>query len=446
MSDVSADSAPGHCPPGHCPPDTGDRQGRRRAVRHVIRALTREDIPEFLSIDQWAFAFDNVQKAAFAKNFAESMDWDHVYGVALADDAPHVGNYGWIPFSLAVPGGTVPCAGVTAVGVHPLHRRKGCLRAMMQHHLTDAVEAGRVVSALFAAEMPIYGRFGFGPASQSLRLTIPRGAALHPLAGSCPGPSLRLEIADQERHLDELAECYEAWRVRRPGSVDRVEHAHRADPFIDPPESRQGTESLRVLIAEGEQGEPARGYAIFCRSLPGKGHSGGTVQVKEFIARDPGTAHTLWSALVDLDLMGSLRTCPLSLDDPIMHLLVDSRGPKPEISDNLWVRILDLPAALAGRDYAAPVDTVLEVTDELIGSNAGRWHLRGGPQGAHCTRTDSPADLSLDVRTLASAYLGGHSLGALAEGGLVNELVPGTLLPASTALGWPVAPFSAWCF
>jgi predicted acetyltransferase len=441
MSDVSADSAP-----DRIHPDDAGPQGRRRAVRHVIRALTREDIPEFLSIDQWAFAFDNAQKAAFAKNFADSMDWDHVYGVALADDAPNVGTFGWIPFSLAVPGGDLPCAGVTAVSVHPLHRRKGCLRAMMQHHLTDAVEAGRVVSALFAAETPIYGRFGFGLASQSLRLTIARGAALRPLADSCTSPSLRMEIADQTVHMDELAECYETWRSQRPGTVDKVEQAHRASVFIDPPEYRQGAESLRVLIAEGEQGGPARGYALFRRTQSKEGFVGGTVQVHEFVARDPGAAHTLWSTLVDLDLMGSLRTCPLPVDDPIMHLLVDSRGPKPEVSDNLWVRILDLPAALAGRDYAAPVDTVLEVTDELISSNAGRWHLRGGPQGARCTRTDAPADLSLDVRTLASAYLGGHSLGALAAGGLVNELVPGTLLPASTALGWPVAPFSSWCF
>jgi len=419
--------------------------GPARNSAHVLRPLSRDDIPQFLDIDQWAFAYDTTEKAVSARNFADGMDWDHVHGVSTGPDAPLAGVYGWLPFLLTVPGGRLPCAGVTAVGVHPLYRRQGCLRAMMQHHLADAAGAGRPVSALFAAEPAIYGRFGYGAASMSMRMTIGRGAALRELPGTHE-PRLRMELVDPDRHAEELAECFESWRSRRPGTVDRYGAPHRVAPLLDPPESRHGAETLRVLVAEGRDGGPARGYALFRRKLPEDSYDGGTVLIRELVAHDPVTARALWRTLLDMDLMDSVSTCRLALDDPIVHLLVDSRAPKPTVKDNLWLRIVDVPAALAGRRYAAPIDTVLEVRDELVGANTGRWHLRGGPLDASCTRTQAPADLAMDVRELASAYLGGHSLAVLAAAGLVEELVPGALAPAATAMGWPVAPISTWCF
>ena len=96
--------------------------------------------------------------------------------------------------------------------------------------------------------------------------------------------------------------------------------------------------------------------------------------------------------------------------------------------DALWVRIIDLPAALSRRAYSCPVDVVLEVTDELLPGNAGRWRLRAdGPDGgARCERTAEPADIALDVRELGAAYLGGTRLGTLAAAGLVTQSRPGT--------------------
>ena len=108
------------------------------------------------------------------------------------------------------------------------------------------------------------------------------------------------------------------------------------------------------------------------------------------------------------------------------------------------MRIIDLPAALGRRAYAAPVDAVLEVTDPLLAGNAGRWRLRAAGQGpgATCERTDQPADVALDIRDLGAAYLGGTRLGALAAAGLVRELRPGTLGRLSAAMTWDPAP---WC-
>src|SRR5690606_3971888 len=107
------------------------------------------------------------------------------------------------------------------------------------------------------------------------------------------------------------------------------------------------------------------------------------------------------------------------------------------LADALWVRVVDVPAALSARRYVAPVDVVLEVTDDLLPGNAGRWRLVADASGvARCTRTEAPADLACDVAALGAAYLGGASLGALGAAGRVVERRPGALAAASVAFGW----------
>src|SRR5690606_1975335 len=114
--------------------------------------------------------------------------------------------------------------------------------------------------------------------------------------------------------------------------------------------------------------------------------------------------------------------------------------------DDLWVRVLDVPRALAARRYQGDVDVVLDVRDDLLPVNAGHWHVRGGWDAAHAERTDAPAHLALDVADLGAVYLGGTSLAALAAAGRVRELVPSALLRTAAAFGWPVAPGTSWGF
>ena len=107
---------------------------------------------------------------------------------------------------------------------------------------------------------------------------------------------------------------------------------------------------------------------------------------------------------------------------------------------------MDVPTALGARRYPTRADVVLDIVDELIPRNAGRWHLTGGPEGAGCVRTDAPADLRLDVRELGAAYLGSVSLTAQAAAGLVQVHDGAALLRAATAFGWPVAASCTWTF
>jgi len=155
--------------------------------------------------------------------------------------------------------------------------------------------------------------------------------------------------------------------------------------------------------------------------------------------------------------MSTVEAPMLAADDALLSLLVDPRGTGPRVVDNLWVRLLDVPVALAARRYGAPVDVVLEVTDAHLPANAARWRVRTRATAADgdddafgypatVTATHDAADLTLDVRELGAAYLGGRSLAALAGAGLVVEHRPGALLRASSAFGWPVAPLCSWIF
>ena len=131
-----------------------------------------------------------------------------------------------------------------------------------------------------------------------------------------------------------------------------------------------------------------------------------------------------------------------SVDEPLMYMVDEPRRLGSRVGDGLWVRVVDVPAALAARRYAAPVDVVLEVGDALLPRNAGRWRLRVIEDGS-ATCTPAPADepdLALDVADLGALYLGGTPLGALAAAGRVTELRAGALRGAGTAFSWHVPP------
>jgi predicted acetyltransferase len=156
----------------------------------------------------------------------------------------------------------------------------------------------------------------------------------------------------------------------------------------------------------------------------------------------PAADVALARALLSLDLMRRVRWWNRPMDSSLPHLLIDARQARTTVLDGLHVRVVDLPAALAGRRYAGPVDVVLEVDDPICDWNSGRWHLQGDGDGARCTRTDAEPGLQLSMEDLGAAYLGGTTLSTLADAGRVKAADEGTLTRASAAFGWHVAP---WC-
>lgn len=451
------------------PADAVPRAATALPPGYRLETLDASRLRDVLELDTWAFPSDQDVDALAA--LPSPLDWTRVVGVtsehedpdavpvdgALPVTAELAGMHASYPFArFPVPGAQLPVAGLTWVGVHPQHRRRGLLSAMIDHHLARCRERGEPLSALFAAEAAIYGRFGYGRAADDLRVTVPRGAALRDVPGA-DRYTVRVERADRARHgalVDRLHRAAGAapagghpdGAVNRPGWATRETEELQAAFWSDPPAHRGGREARRVVVVELD-GEP-RGYALFRRKVAWETTGPrGTVSTGEVVALDAAAARTLWGVLLDLDLTSEVEPFVLPVDDVVTHLLVDPRSAAPRLADNLWVRVVDVPAALAGRRYAAPLDVVLHVTDHRLPENTGRWRVRADAWGlADVARTDDPADLSLDVRELGAAYLGGTSLAALATAGLVTEHTPGALGTAATAFGWPVAPVCSWVF
>lgn len=424
------------------------------------RTLTSADRRLATELDTWAFPSGISHEDL--NSTASPLTWERVIGIEADGFDGLAALHASYPFEhFPVPGAELPTAGLTWVGVHPQHRRRGLLTAMIDLHLARSAERGEPLSALFAAEAAIYGRFGYGHAADDLRLDIPRGAALRDVPGA-ERHTVRIEVASREGHgslVDRLHRAAGAAPtgtpgINRPGWVTRETEELQATFWDDSPFHRGGRESRRIIVAELD-GEP-RGYVTFRRTLNWEATGPrGRVHAGEVVAVDAAAARALWGALLDLDLTNEVTPFTLPVDDVVTQLLVNLRAAAPRTPDNLWVRLVDVAAALAGRQYAADVDVTLGVTDSRLPANTGTYRLQAEAFGAASVERVDPEfeapELSLDVRELGAAYLGGRSLAALAAAGLVTDHSRpgqgrGVLARASTAFGWPVAPGSSWVF
>jgi predicted acetyltransferase len=356
----------------------------------------------------------------------------------VADDAGTVvGHAGAYTRELSVPGGVVPAAFVTLVGVAPTHRRRRLLTRMMRRQLGEVAAAGREpIAVLWASESRIYPRFGYGMAGQRLLLKVPTREVRPPQRPLAP--DARLRMVSPAAAVADLAKVYEQLRPDRPGFASRDDRWWR-HLLADVKSVRDGATALHGVVHDTPYGPT--GYALWRTKDDWTGFGpGATVRVREVVAADPGTYEALWRMLLTIDLARFATYSFGAVDEPLLHLVDEPRQLGAKLIDSLWVRLVDLPRALATRRYATDVDVVLDVTDPILSANTGRWRLTGGPGDAVCRRTDDPADLSLTVLELGVAYLGGPSLGELAAAGRVTEHTPGALAAASAAFGWHRRP------
>jgi predicted acetyltransferase len=190
-----------------------------------------------------------------------------------------------------------------------------------------------------------------------------------------------------------------------------------------------------------------RAYALFASKEEWAGGSSeSVVTVREALAADAAAGGLLWSTLLSTDLVGSFELRRVAPDDLLLHQLVDPRRARPETRDGMYLRLVDLPAALSARSYATPWSGVVEVADAMCPWNAGRWHLDLAGDEAAVQRTDEDPDLELDVVELGGAYLGGVALAARAAAGFVVERTPGAENGLSAALRHHLAPVTPFGF
>jgi predicted acetyltransferase len=414
------------------------------ATSYRIRPFTGDEFSTFLVVDQHAFNEPPWPERAVT-NLLARVELDRTLGAF--DGEAVVGGTGVFSFQMRVPGAMAAVAGVSIVAVLPTHRRRGVLSALMRRQLADIRERGEAVAALFASEAGIYGRYGYGRASWHATYTLRAGEGA--LAAGAPSdPALRLRIAEPQSARAELAKVYELVLADRPGLFARSEPWWER-LIADLNEDSAPARPTRCLVAEDDSGP--RGYALYTAKgqwneaefLPG-----GRIDVHEAMTTDPAATAALWENLLSRDLTAEFRAWMRPADDPLPFLLADPRRVRSQVSDGLWIRLVDVGTALAQRHYACAVDVVIEVADEICPGNQGRWRLTTasavGPAGfaATCERTTVPADVALPVQALGAAYLGGTRLGPMAGAGLVTEATPGSLAALSTAMTWEPAP---WC-
>jgi predicted acetyltransferase len=400
----------------------------------AFRVRPCRDLEEF---SQAVFAigqyFGMEQTEERMERFAKNLPIERMH--ACREDGVTVGGAGAFPFELTVPGAVVPTAGVTVVGTFPTHRRRGVLRAMMRAQLDDVHARGEPLALLWASEDTIYGRFGYGMASQCAEISIPRQHSAFARPFEREGT---VRLLDAGEALGLFPRVWDVVRRKTPGMLARTRNWWEYRILFEVPGSAtEGAGPKRFVVLE--RAGRAEGYAIY-RHKPKwtDGISDSELHVVEAVALDGRPTAEIWRYLLDIDWAVRTTASLLPVDHPLWWLLATPRNMRPRIGDGLWVRLVDVGAALSARSYAGEGAVVLDVVDDFCPWNAGRWRVTG--RGAK--RTTSAAQLRLDVSALGSAYLGAFSFSGLVRGGRVEELRRGAAARADAMFAAERAP---WC-
>lgn len=365
------------------------------------------------------------------ERFSSVMPLERMH--AVFDGGEVVAGAGVLPFEMTLPAGPTPCAGVTVVGVLPTHRRRGLLRRMMETQLRDVRERGEPIAALWASEETIYGRFGYGLASMTLLLDIDRHATRIrpelPREGST-------RLVDKEEALRAFPRVYERVRKRSVGFLSRSPAWWEHRRLADRPEQRRGAGPLnRALFTR--DGKPA-GYATYRIAQEGSTPEDWkkTVRVSEVVGVDDAAAREVWRFLLSIDWTDRVEAFDVAVDDPLLLNVDRVNKLNARMYDALWIRLVDVAAALAARGTESRV--AIEVTsDSLFPDNVGTWVVEGGV----ARRSTRRPDVRTDVQGLGSAFLGGFSFAQLARSGRVEEGSRGGLARADAAFRVERAPF-----
>ncbi|MCD6021866.1 MAG: hypothetical protein K0R20_1576 [Actinomycetia bacterium] len=396
-----------------------------------IRPITYEERPEWVQAAETAFS--SVAKEDEVEASLPVIEPDRSF--AAIDGGRIVGTSAAVTFRMMVPGGArIPTAGVTMVGVHPTHRRRGINTGMMRVVLEQAAERGEPLAALFASEGAIYGRFGYGLAgllgefqAESARMAFVRGYE----------PSGRVELVSKEEAMPIIDEVYDA--AMRPGGVER-NAALRDHNFATVGEDK---DHPWMYAVHRDDAGTADAYAVYwtkhdwTRSVPA-----GTITVKECVGATPSGNSDIWRFLFDVDLVATVEAWNRPADEPLLHLLREPRRLRFSVNDGLWVRLMDVIVALEARRYGTDGRLVFEVTDPFRPDNDGRYELVVEGGEGSCTRTDAAADLAGTINVLGATYLGGSSFHQLWWARQVEEHSQGSLERADAMFASSPAP---WC-
>lgn len=370
-----------------------------------LRPVTEEEFAIWSRGIERAFGFHGDEKHIEAWRAISELDRT----LAAITDGEIVGSAGAFSFDMALPGGsTLPAAGVTAVSVRSTHRRRGVLRQMMERQLADVVERGEPFAVLTASESVIYGRFGYGLASQTWGWTVKTEGTELARPSTATG---RIRIVEKEEAQKVLPGVRaRAWR-RHPGEFDWVQ-PRWDDVFRDAEHDRGGLSALWFAVHESTDGN-ADGFVAW-RTKPGWENQLPNMEARIVALHgdDEEIEAALFEYVLSIDLVRKVTSGDRPVEDPLRWRLADMRRMQVnQLSDHLWVRVLDVERALSARELGADDRVVIEVVDDVRPSTGGTFSVEPGS----CRRIDATADVSMHIRDLGAIYLGGVSATTLAR-------------------------------
>ncbi|MFE1343953.1 GNAT family N-acetyltransferase [Streptomyces sp. NPDC058757] len=406
-----------------------------------LRAVTESEFPDWLRALRTGFLNEPVVSDALVADRLAHVDLDRTLGAV--EGGRVVATFRSFRQELStVGGGSLVADAVTQVTVAPTHRRRGLLSRLMARDLAAARERGDAVATLIAAEYPIYGRFGFGPASWTTEWSVDlRRAGLDPRRGGGPEDGGRIDLTDAAEIRLIGPGLHRRFAGLRAGVTDRSPRAwdvgtglgHRLEPWTEP----------YYAVYRSASGE-AEGYVAYrCddRWSDGK-QPENTLTVADLMAVTPAAEHALWRFVCSVDWVTAVRSGHRPPDGPLPLLLPDPRAARTvSHTDMLWLRVLDVVRVLEERTYPVEDGLVLDVRDG-DGLAGGRYRLDASPKGAECAPTTASPDLVLDVAELSRLVLGDESVVRLAMLGRIEEAVPGAAARADLLFRTPLRPFS----
>jgi predicted acetyltransferase len=414
---------------------------------YPLRKLTESDLDGYFACLGAGFAH-HVPEAARDRE-VRAVGLDRMLGAFDGDEI--VGTTASYPLELTLPGLRIfPVAGVTSVAVLPTHRRRGVLRSMMVHQLHDVHGRGESLAALTSSEGGIYGRFGYGASTFSCGYEIDKRLARlsRPLA-DLAGGSVRMVTVGQAEEAFPLVQ--DAARRRRPGDVCVLEPWWE-DYFHDP----EGDFKYRfyAVYEEGGQIDGWVGYDVLRDPANWRIRA---VDVNALVTVGLPAYAALWSFLLGIDLTTNLTIGHRPVDEPLRLLRADGRQLRTvRRSDSIWMRLVDVRAALAARAYpnGCGQTMVLDVTDDICPWNVGRFVLEVGADGTADVGGPHPIDaagvgvahLSLDVSALGAIYLGGVRPSALVDAGLAAAASPAVTARADVVFSAEAEPYCSFGF
>jgi len=312
---------------------------------------------------------------------------------------------GAFPFTVRLNGAPVHMGGVTAVGTLPEFRRRGLLRLVMRQAFETMHERGQDFAILLASMGAIYQRFGYGLGALRVGYTFnPRDAALESTV-EVPGT---ISLMTAEDAFTVVKQVYIRWATPRNLAL------HRSTPLwqIDRLRPRKKGEPVHVAVYRDADGEP-QGYVVYhtfeeATDRPGPSQ---VLDVRDFVTLTMGAYRRLWHYIRAHDLVGTVRMrgC-VGEDDPAPDVLLEPRMLNRTLSDNIWMRIVDVQRGLPQRPYGTRGELTFEIPpDSLCPWNTGVFLLETDGITTEVTRTTRVPELVVPLNTLASLVAGYRS-------------------------------------